>query len=159
MRRVVEGMDHVGDVAQGRMLEPALADRPGRLTLEVDNPKLLAIVKHLAEMEIAVATGAQGCNGPFVNGAEQLENVGLKPEHAFGLDLHVLGQAAEVLTQKLETLPRFIPHRLEQATLMIGCEWLRNEVSIFNLRRQFDVQGRGALAENSRHLEIGTDHV
>ena len=52
--RVAERAQHAGDVAQRRMLAPALGERPRRLALEVDDHEVVVGEQHLAEVIVAV---------------------------------------------------------------------------------------------------------
>ena len=53
-----------GDVAERAVLDAALADRPGRLALEVDDHEVATRVQHLAEVEVAVGADAHGVDAP-----------------------------------------------------------------------------------------------
>src|SRR3954447_17667859 len=67
VRRVVEGPEHAGHVAQGAALDAALAQWPRRLALEVDDDEVVARVQHLAEVIVAVRTDTQACNPAVEN--------------------------------------------------------------------------------------------
>src|SRR3954452_5372751 len=72
MRRVVEGAEHAGHVAQGAALDAALAQWPRRLALEIDDDEVVARVQHLAEVIVAMGADAQTCNAAIENAPNAL---------------------------------------------------------------------------------------
>src|SRR5271165_981372 len=58
--RVIKRADHSRDIAQRRTLAPAVGEGPRRLTLEVDNKKVVLYDENLAEVEVPVKARFQG---------------------------------------------------------------------------------------------------
>src|SRR3954468_7958175 len=67
MRRVMEGAQHPGDVAQGAALDAALAQWPRRLAFEIDDDEVVASVQDLPKEIVAVRADAQACNAAVEN--------------------------------------------------------------------------------------------
>ena len=76
-----------------------LADRPARLTFEVDNHEIGAREQHLAEMIIAVAADARGDDAALHHGSEVLQHFGLAGHDRFGLTLDVVSEIAETAAE------------------------------------------------------------
>ena len=56
----MERAQHAGDVLKGRCFDSAFADGALRFPFKIDNDEIGAGIKHLAEMQIAVAANALG---------------------------------------------------------------------------------------------------
>ena len=54
VQRIVEGAQHARDVAQRRVLLPALGERPRRLAFEIGDHEIVLRQEHLAEVIVAV---------------------------------------------------------------------------------------------------------
>jgi hypothetical protein len=77
----MERAQHAGDVAQRRPLETALAERPMRFALEIDEDKIFAGVQHLAEMQIPVNANALRIKWPRIKALEEADDRALGPNH------------------------------------------------------------------------------
>src|SRR5947209_10012880 len=72
VRRVVEGTQHARDVAQCAALDAPFAQRPRRLALEIDDHEIIARVKYLPEVIVAMRTDAKSCNAAVQNAPDPL---------------------------------------------------------------------------------------
>src|SRR5207247_6043831 len=72
VRRVVERAEHAGHVAQRAALDAALAERPRRLALEVDDDEVVAGAQDLAQVIVAVRADAQAGDAAVEHAAEAL---------------------------------------------------------------------------------------
>ena len=70
VRGVVERADHARHIPQRRPLEAALAQRPGRLALEVDDHEVAAGIEHLPRVEVAVDADALAAEAVAQQGAQ-----------------------------------------------------------------------------------------
>jgi len=75
MGGVVERPDPAGDVTQGRLLQPPLREGTIRFTFKVNDNKVLAGVKDLTEMIIAVRAHLHGDDRAVHNGMDATEDV------------------------------------------------------------------------------------
>src|SRR5439155_2265686 len=79
IRRVVEGAQHAGHVAYCAPLDAALAQRPCRLALEVDDHEVVAGKEELAEVIVAVDADAGTADAAVDQVAQPLMNLRLPP--------------------------------------------------------------------------------
>src|SRR2546427_13170725 len=77
----MERSQHAGDIADRRLLDSPLGERPGRLSLEVDNQVIFSRGEDLPEMKGAMNPGAFGCYLSRNHRAEAIQNFSLKIKH------------------------------------------------------------------------------
>ena len=101
-RRVVEGAQHAGDVAQRRVAAAAVLDGPARLALEVEHRPAGVGAQHLAEVVVAVDAD---CQPRVMQGADG-GDARLDRRAVFGDSLHRLGVAGDECVEVGEHLVR-----------------------------------------------------
>src|SRR5690348_4774579 len=90
MRGIVEGTQHAGYVAQRRVLDAALSDRPPRIAFEIDEDKILTREEHLAEMHVAVNARADGRDAMVAQGFESRTQFVLSAEQLLSVAANII---------------------------------------------------------------------
>src|SRR5690606_3759558 len=88
-RGVAQRPHDAGDVDERRLLDAALADRPRRLALEVDDDHVAAGPEHLAEVEVAVHPGPARVDPVVAHAGEALDQAGLEADETLEVGGHV----------------------------------------------------------------------
>src|SRR6266571_4058507 len=113
----MERSQHAGDIADRRLLDSPLRERPGGLSLEVDNQVIFSRVEDLPEMKVAMNPRAFGCYLSRKHRAEAIQHLSLKIKHPQCFVEHNTMQCTETAFQQLEHLPGEVPHGLVQRSL------------------------------------------
>ena len=148
IRRVVERPQHPGDVAQRSALDAALAERPRRLALEIDDHEIVARVEHLAEVIVAVRPDAQTADLVRQERPDALLQLRLVFQQL--LRVGILFRAAAEERERLHDLR---PHRLIDRALIVLRERLRSERRDVVARREREMHFRSTPPEELRTLD------
>src|SRR5438093_12657555 len=143
----MERSQHAGDIADRRLLDSPLRERPGRLSLEVDNQVIFSRVEDLPEMKVAMNPGAFGCYLSRKHRAETIQHFSLKIKHPQCFVEHNTTQCTKTAFQQLEHLPGVVPHGLVQRSLIQQRKRLRDKIRFFGIQGKCAVQFPGLPPE------------
>ena len=100
MRGVMERPQHPGDVVDRGAFELTHAQRPGRLSFEVDDDEVLPRVQDLPQVIVAVNTDAEAGDLAIAQQPEAPVESFLEIEDSLGLSLRTVGKAGEAPAQE-----------------------------------------------------------
>src|SRR5439155_3032403 len=143
--RIAERAQHPRDVAQRRVLAPALGERPRRLALEVDDQEIIVGDEHLAEVVIAVVARLQRRALRRRAGVDECQYPG-----ALGRDRLCLF----ALLDNAQSLVRLLAHARAPGLDVLRGEGLRRECRILTRCKGLMQLGR-ARGEGLDQREVG----
>src|SRR5262245_39250950 len=124
VRRVIEGADHAGYVAQRRALQPPLRQRPRGLALEVGDEEVVAGPQDLSEVQIAVAPDAHTGQLAADDPPTALDHAILGAQQAIDIGRELGGKRLLLLAELPEHLAHQVAQRLVARALVEQAERL-----------------------------------